>query len=162
VLAQFVQFVLVFSIPAWPALVTVNMDSKPGNSCLFQLPQRLDGKLDRIGQDDGLDAVLGDEGDGVHDLGMNQRLAPGNGDVVRVAPLFEEANLVLDLLQRFVAGQSLAVTSLTGYVAYVRHLQPRDGIVIHGPGQAVEVAFVERHRLLLSLLSSGQAGDTPM
>jgi hypothetical protein len=89
--------------------------------------------------------LLFDERDDVHDVWVHQRLAAGDGDIIDVAPLLEEANLVLDLVQRLVAVQLLTVATEALQVADVRHFQPADGVVVLRPRQPEDGILFERH-----------------
>ncbi|HSR32894.1 MAG TPA: hypothetical protein VLY63_20205 [Anaerolineae bacterium] len=53
------------------------------------------------------------------DGNMDEGLTAGNGHIVGVLPALEEENLLLDLVQRLVAGQSLPITTFTAQVADV-------------------------------------------
>jgi hypothetical protein len=94
-------------------------------------------------------AVLRDKGHDVGDLGMDQRFAAGNRNIVGVAPFLEEEDFFLDLVQGLVAGHMLPVAPFAVDVTFVRDLQPGNGVVVHGPRQPIQFVFFERHLDLL-------------
>jgi hypothetical protein len=74
---------------------------------------------------------------------VDERLAAGDGEIIGVAPLDEEIHFLFKLFQGFVPGHVLAVTSLAMDVANIRHFDPGDRIVVHGPRQTIVFAFFE-------------------
>src|SRR5690606_19189005 len=82
---------------------------------------------------------------------MNERFAARDGDIVAVAPLLQELDFFLDLLQRFVTLHAVdAVTAPAVSITTVGHFKPANRIVVAGPRETVHGAFFERHRVGLS------------
>ncbi len=128
--------------------MTVDMNGKTGQACILELAQQLRGQGHRIGEQNRLDALLGNTCHDVHDVRVEQWLSTGDRDVVRVAPALEKGNLVHNLFQGFVVCQSLAITALAVEIADVGDFEPRDGIVVLGPRETVQIALV-KHPLFL-------------
>ena len=145
VLAQLVELGLGLALPLRPVLVAVDVDCEPGEARLLEFFEDVRLERDAVGEDDRLDALLVDEGDQVDDVGVDQRLAAGDRDVVRVAPPLEHQHFFLDLFERLVAGHVLAVAPFTVDVADVGDFQPGDRVVVQRPGEPVKLAFVESH-----------------
>ena len=115
---------------------------KPARPAFFSSCSSSGVERHAVGQDHRLDALFGDEGHQLDDLRVDQRLAAGDGEIVRVAPLLEEQHFLLELFQRLVPGHVLAVTAFAVDVADIGDFEPGDGVVVHRPGQTVQVAFV--------------------
>ena len=144
---QRVQFDLVFVAPVRPVLLAIHVKGEPRHSGLFQIAQQFLRQGQSVGVEDGLQTLLGDQPHDLDDLGMDERIAAGNGDSVGLAVLPENGQVVLDGVERLVPfGTVFAIAALAVQITGLGDFEPGDGVVGQVPGKPVVAIMVERER----------------
>ena len=136
--AQLAQVLFGGPLPAGALLVGVHVHGEPDHAGGGQLAHKLRGQGLSVGIDDGLPALGRDVAHQRHDVGIDERLAAGDGNAVGAAQLLDRLQFADDVRKRSVAvGVVFAVAPLAIQIAFRGRLKPRNGIVGQVPGQAV-------------------------
>ena len=136
--AQRAQVFFRSALPAGADLVGVHVHGEPDHAGGGQFAHQFRGQRLAVGIDDGLPALGRDVTHQGHDVGVNERLAAGNGDAVGATHLFDLLQIADDVGQRLVAeGIVLAVAAFAVQVALGSRLKPGDGVVGQVPGHPV-------------------------
>jgi hypothetical protein len=123
--------------------VRVDVERQPDEARFLESLEHLVGEAEAVGVDDRLAAHLGDPAHDLDHVGMQSGIAAGDGDAVEVPQPRERAELVDDLGYRLVTLHVLAVAAVTGEVALLRRLEPRDGVVGEAPREPVKRERIE-------------------
>ena len=106
------------------------MEADSRQTGLLQIVKEVTVESHPVAQDEGLHSVVRNELHRLNNLGMEQRLAPGDGDVVAIPPPLEEKDLLFELVQALVAFEALPVAASAMEIAGIRDLEPADRVVI--------------------------------
>ena len=130
--AQAQQVIFRFALPVGTFLLAVDVQGEAKGPGLLQFAQQwhVIGEAHTIRENQGLHAQLTDVGHDLHDVRVDQRLAACDGDVVAVAPFFEETDFLFDLFQRLVTGHVSPVAATAVNVAFIGDFQPPDWIIV--------------------------------
>ena len=160
VLAQLVHLGFVLAAPPEALPRAVHVELEPHQAGLLEVARQVRRQPLAVGQQHRLESLPGGELDRFQDAGVEQRLAAGDGDAVAVGEALDREDVGLDLRERRVAVELLAVAAGAGEVARVRHFHPAAGIVRQRPRKLVHVRAFDG-RWCLPATGGGVPCDAP-